>query len=240
MDYFRISQEQIARFHEDGYLVVEQLLDEQETRLLRETARSDSAMLADATRIQDTKGNEGKLAWWNHPGDDLYGMISRSARIVGAMEKLLSDEVYHWHSKMILKESGGGGAWEWHQDYGYWYNDGCLFPDMASVSIAVDPATKHNGCMQMLRQSHKLGRIDHGQDESQTFSEQQRTAEAMKKLPLVYCQMQPGDAVFFHCNTLHRSDQNNSDEPRWSLICCYNTRHNAPYRQLDHPQYTPL
>ena len=52
--------------------------------------------------------------------------------------------------------------------------------------------------------------------------------------------MEPGDAVFFHGNTLHRSDQNKSDHPRWSMVCCYNAKHNDPYKDSHHPRYTPL
>jgi len=46
--------------------------------------------------------------------------------------------------------------------------------------------------------------------------------------------------VFFHGNTLHRSDQNKSPHPRWSMICCYNTRHNNPYKASHHPFYSKL
>ena len=46
--------------------------------------------------------------------------------------------------------------------------------------------------------------------------------------------------LFFHCNTLHRSDQNRSDNRRWTLICCYNGARNNPYREHHHPRYTPL
>ena len=53
-------------------------------------------------------------------------------------------------------------------------------------------------------------------------------------------EMDPGDGLFFHCNTLHRSDQNASPNPRWSLICCYNAARNNPYKASHHPQYTPL
>ena len=41
-------------------------------------------------------------------------------------------------------------------------------------------------------------------------------------------------------NTLHRSDQNKSDHPRWSMICCYNAARNDPYKDSHHPRYTPL
>jgi ectoine hydroxylase len=38
-------------------------------------------------------------------------MVARSERVVGSMEKLLEGEVYHYHSKMILKDPEVGGAW---------------------------------------------------------------------------------------------------------------------------------
>ena len=75
---------------------------------------------------------------------------------------------------MILKEPFTGGAWEWHQDYGYWYNNGCLAPDLASCLIAVDRATKENGCLQVLKGSHHLGRIDHGKVGDQTGADMER------------------------------------------------------------------
>ena len=41
-------------------------------------------------------------------------------------------------------------------------------------------------------------------------------------------------------NLLHRSDRNTSDDPRWSMICCYNARKNDPYKESHHPRYIPL
>jgi ectoine hydroxylase len=52
---------------------------------------------------------------------------------------------------MSIKEPYTGGAWAWHQDYGYWYQNGVLFPYLASCFIAVDPNTRANGCMQVLK-----------------------------------------------------------------------------------------
>jgi hypothetical protein len=52
--------------------------------------------------------------------------------------------------------------------------------------------------------------------------------------------MDPGDALFFHSNTLHASDANDSDHPRWAMICCYNAASNDPYKDSHHPRYTKL
>ena len=63
---------------------------------------------------------------------------------------------------------------------------------------------------------------------------------AEKRLELVYCELEPGDTLFFDCNLLHRSDQNRSYQPRWTLICCYNAARNDPYKDSHHPRYSPL
>ena len=235
-----LTDQQVAGFHEDGYLLIENFLDEEETRLLQQACRADSIMQQHAMDVRDSAGRRTNLSLWNHPGDDIYGIIARSARMVDAVEQLLQDEVYHYHSKLSAKEPKVGGAWEWHQDYGYWYNNGCLFPDMLSVFIAIDPCTKENGCMQVLRGSHKMGRIEHGFAGEQTGADLERVEQAKKRLELVYCEMRPGTALFFHGNTLHTSEANLSEHPRWGLICCYNTKSNDPYKEHHHPGYTPL
>jgi ectoine hydroxylase-related dioxygenase (phytanoyl-CoA dioxygenase family) len=235
-----LSSEQIEAFHKDGYLLVRSLFDRGEAEILVRAAKADAAFKQNAFERQDGQGGVAKLVLWNKSGEDLWGAIARCERIVGAMEQLLGEEVYHWHSKMSIKEPFTGGAWNWHQDYGYWYNNGCLFPDMASVMIAVDPNTRENGCLQVLRGSHKMGRIEHGRYGDQSGAEPERVEAAMGRLELVYCEMEPGDALFFHSNTLHRSDQNRSPNPRWSLLCCYNTRRNSPYKESHHPFYEPI
>ena len=240
MSSFALSDDHGSRFHEDGFVLVERLFTEEEIGLLDRIARADHRMARDAARRRDGAGGEVKIAVSNALGDDIYSAFARCGRIVDSMECLLSGEVYHYHHKMILKEPRESGAWEWHQDYGYWYANGCLFPDMASCFIAVDRATRANGCLQVVRGSHRLGRIDHGAIGDQTGADPERVAAALERLEHLYIAMEPGDALFFHCNTLHRSDQNRSPDPRWSLICCYNAARNDPYKESRHPRYSPL
>ncbi len=236
----RFTDAQLQDYHRDGFVLVPALFDSEELSCLANYARNDQALAAGAYGRGDSTGQPVKLALWNTPGDDLYGQVCRLPRIVDRMEQMLGGEVYHWHSKMILKEPRVGGAWEWHQDYGYWYDNGCLYPLLASCWIAIDAATRENGCLQALRGSHHLGRIDHGKTGDQTGVDLERLAAIREAFELVYVEANPGDAFFFHCNLLHRSDQNRSENPRWSLICCYNAAANSPYKQTRHPCYERL
>ena len=235
-----LNDSQVADFHRDGYVIARGMFDKEETDLLRTAAKADAAMQKNAYSVDDGQGAAIKLVLWNKAGENLFGVAARCHRIVDSMEKLLGDEVYHYHSKMSIKEPFVGGAWNWHQDYGYWYLNGCLFPDLASAFVAVDPNTRENGCLQVLKGSHKLGRIEHGKYGDQTGADPERVEQAVKIMELVYVEMAPGDVCFFHANTLHCSDQNKSPHPRWSFICCYNTKHNNPYKASHHPFYEKL
>lgn len=234
------NSEELARYREDGFVIKRALFSAGEIALLGVTARGDHALDQAAVARDDGSGNKVRLSLWNHPGDGVYGMVARCRRVVDSVEQLIGGEVYHYHSKMILKDARTGGAWAWHQDYGYWYQNGLLFPDLCSVMIAVDAATKENGCLEVLKGSHRMGRINHVLSGDQAGADLERVSEAEKRLEKVYCEMAPGDAIFFHANTLHGSGPNRSENPRWAMICCYNSAENDPYKESHHPGYTKL
>jgi ectoine hydroxylase-related dioxygenase (phytanoyl-CoA dioxygenase family) len=235
-----LTAELISAYHEDGYLFLPGFFDREMIAHVRVNARED-AVLDDASfGRSDGEGGTVRLSLWNHPTDTIYGAIARSSSLVGAIEQLLGEEVYHYHSKMIMKDARTGGAWAWHQDYGYWYQNGALRPDLCSAFIAIDPCTLENGCLQVIRGSHHLGRLDHQATGEQAAIDPERLEAIRQRLETRHVLMEPGDLLLFHPNTLHRSDQNTSDHPRWSMICCYNAASNSPYKESHHPGYTRL
>jgi hypothetical protein len=235
-----LNNSRLDEYQQNGFVLEKAMFNAEEIDLLRRAAKEDRQLDQHSFGRGDGEGGTVRLSLWNHPGDTLYGMFARCETIVNSAERLLEGEVYHYHSKMIMKDAKVGGAWAWHQDYGYWYQNGVLFPLLCSASIAVDPATRENGCLQVLKGSHHMGRIDHVLTGDQAGADLERVAEAQKRLETIYIEMAPGDVLFFHANLLHRSDQNKSDHPRWSMICCYNAARNDPYKEAHHPRYTPL
>ncbi|KYP13382.1 phytanoyl-CoA dioxygenase family protein [Flavihumibacter sp. CACIAM 22H1] len=229
-----LSDAALQSYQQDGFFIYRGFFSPEETALLYRTATTDE-ITSNAMDFRDTTGKDTKLTLWFTPGDDAFGLMSRSEKLVHSVGQLLGEapeEVCHFHSKVMQKQPRTGGAWEWHQDYGYWYKNGFLYPEaMLSVMVALTEANQANGCLQVLKGSHKMQRFEHNFVGEQQGADPDFVAEAAKYCELVYCSLQPGDVLFFHSNILHRSDANTSDHSRWSVISAYNLRYNIPFRE---------
>src|SRR6478672_6801601 len=229
-----LTPEQIQQYHTDGYVVVKNFCSKAEIDRLYHTALEDDAMRKNALDLNDQTGKKTRLSLWFTPGNDVFGYLTRSEKVVHAAAQLLDSTapVCHFHSKLMQKEPRVGGAWEWHQDYGYWYKNQFMFPDqLLSVMIALTKANKENGCLQVIKGSHKMGRVNHGFAGEQVGADMVMVTNALKTMELIYVELEPGDALFFHPNILHRSEANLSNHPRWSLISCYCSQSNLAYNE---------
>jgi len=243
MKQLQLTAEQVQSYHRDGYLIVRNFLSKEEVNKLYGIATGDDTLQKHAFDLNDQSGKKTKLTLWYTPGNDAYGLLSKSKRMVDNANLLLDGTapVCHFHSKLMQKEPKVGGAWEWHQDYGYWYKNEFLLPDqMISIMVAITDANRQNGCLQVIQGTHKMGRIEHGFAGEQVGASQHYVDLALKTMPLVYVEINAGDALFFHPNLLHRSEANLSDKPRWSLISVYNRSSNVPYNEPSQSSTVPL
>ncbi|WP_312900034.1 phytanoyl-CoA dioxygenase family protein [Chryseobacterium taichungense] len=165
MGSFILNKNHIEQYHRDGFVIVNQFLSAQGTEKLHHIAVHDDVMRKNAFDLNDQTGKKTKLSLWYTPGNDAYGLLTKSERMINNVNALLDGDapVCHFHSKLMQKEPKVGGAWEWHQDYGYWYKNEFLFPNqMISVMVAITDANKDNGCLQVIKGTHKMGRVEHG------------------------------------------------------------------------------
>src|SRR5258706_14736227 len=238
-----LNDAEVQAFHRDGYVIVKNFFSKEEIDKLYGIAIGDTVMRKHAVDLNDQTGKKTKLTLWFTPGEDVYSLLLRSDRMVHSVAKLLDSDspVCHFHTKLMQKEPRVGGAWEWHQDYGYWYKNQFLFPDqLTSVMIALTEANKENGCLQVIKGSHKLGRVNHGFAGEQVGADMVMVNNALQTMELVYCELEPGDALIFHSNLLHRSEANLSDRPRWSIISCYSSHSNLAYAETSTSWKTPI
>lgn len=223
-----LTQDQIQQYHRDGYVIVNDVLSPQEVDILVKHINIDDPT---AGGFSDGGGKSARLAFWWETQSTIWGAASRHPNVINNVRILMQEDIAFFHGKVTLKEARTGGAWEWHQDYGYWYNQGFMFPNMMSVSISLDANTIENGCMQVLKGTHKLGRINHGQVGHQTGVDPARLKDLAPYFENIPAIMKPGSALFFHCNTLHASSANTSEKHRRNFIMCYNALNNPclPY-----------
>lgn len=237
---FKITQEIKDQWKKNGFVIVRGLLNSAEMNRLRGALEKNKSLPDHVVARDDGEGRKANMTLWNHPGNDVAGMVARCEKVVNIWEQLLGGEVYHYHTKLIQKQARTGGKWVWHQDYGYWYENGCLFPNMGTMYLAIDRADRHNGCLQILPRSHLMGRVDHIAVGKQVAADPERVKLAKDTLQETYLELDPGDACFFHCNLLHTSGPNNSPNRRWGFLVAYNKASNNPVKEHHHPCYTPL
>jgi hypothetical protein len=224
----RLTEAQIADYRRDGYVVIPQLFSAAEVRPIMESYRADPLLGGNMAAVADSSGNAQNLVLWTQPGDDYIGLLPGLARFVEGAETLLGGPVYHWHSKLVCKPPGAPGRFDWHQDYGYWYYEGCLLPEMITVTVTLDGMDKSNGAMEVIEGSHRFGRIDVKAFGQASGTDPERLALVMERCERVVLELEPGDGIFFDGLTLHASGPNQSQRSRTLLHVSYNTVRNAP------------
>ena len=232
-----LSRDNLKEFDKNGYFIIKGLFSIEELQpLIKESGTFSSH--PSKFSVKDAKGNPAHLISWTHLANDFIGVLPRLKKMVSIPEQILDKEVSHWHSKISFKNPGSKSGWDWHQDFGHWYREGCLSPDMLSIGIALTPMNKDNGSMNFIRCSHKFGRIDHVPTGHSNSADPEYVTEALKRYEVVPCILNPGDAVVFHCNLLHGSGPNLTEKHRSLIMCSYNALENDPWKPIDQGHYS--
>ena len=236
-------REDADTFWKQGFVVLRGAFTRAEMATLKDIITKHADMQAFAARAKERSAGgtrpsfETIFVWNDTARRDACAKATRSRRIMERLEAIFEDEVYVYHNKIALKYPGIVG-FSHHQDYWYWYQMGCVYPDMCTAMIAVDRQTEENGCLRLVEGSHRLGRVEHVYRDgiSDSGVDPERLAEIKKRMPEVPIELEVGDVAIFHCNTIHSSADNHSANSRIGLLGCYNTKHNDPYKQAHgHP-----
>jgi len=238
----KLDAAQVAAFQRDGYVIVPGFFAPEEIGPLAEACAADPSVGGRIRAVADSDGFAQEVVGWTDTSDTYLGKVAFLACMIANAEALLGAPCYHWHSKLSMKRPHAPGKWDWHQDYPFWYDEGCLWPDMLTCTVAVDRTDEENGCMKLVRGSHRLGRVNHTTVGHAVGMDPERLALVLAQCEVVPMILAPGDACFFHANVLHASGPNVSDRPRTLLHCSYNTIANSPFvtEGQEHHRYKPF
>lgn len=224
---YKLSEEQISFFKENGFLAGVKMLDNAQINFLR----NELAEIADVNHpghkyYYEFHSNESTDpstilfhalgAWRIGPG---FHDVLWNPRFLVAASQLLGDvPVRFWHDQLFWKPAKKGGVVAWHQDYSYWTRT----KPVAHLTCwcGLDDATKENGCLQYIAGSHRWGLLPKPalageiQGIKDFLNDEQKKQFDNPK----YAEVKAGEAIFHHSLTLHGSGENKSDKPRRAFV----------------------
>ena len=132
-----------------------------------------------------------------------------------------------------MNKAAGKGTWlPWHQDRWNFLDQDPLL----TVWIPLDEATLENGCVQIIRKSHRKGLIN--PEHSGGFLTESQAVEHAPTNHIIPILVEPQDLVVLHNHLLHASDKNRTSAPRRALSVCYMNGHtkNIAEPEISYPQ----
>ncbi len=222
---FRLSDEQVAFFHEQGYLSGLRVLTDQQVEVLR----GELAELVDPAHpgnklFYEYNSNESADparvlfhalgAWRITPG--FHDILWNPAFTVPASQ-LLVGSVRFWHDQLFCKPARHGGVVAWHQDYSYWTRT----QPMAHLTcwIGLDNATRDNGCVQYIPGSHRWRLLPvTGLAGDMNAIQSVLSDEQKKQFRPVAVELKKGECAFHHPLMVHGSYENSTDRPRRATV----------------------
>ena len=222
---YRLSDEQVEFFHENGYLAGVRVLDERQIAVLHEelTGLLDPAHPGNGL-FYEFHTNESPdpdrvlfhaLGEWRI-GRGFHDLLWNPAFTVPASQ-LLGGAVRFWHDQLFCKPARHGGVVAWHQDYSYWTRT----RPMAHLTcwIGLDDATRENGCLQYVPGSHRWRLLPKpilaGDMEA---LREALTPEQISQFKPVPIELERGQCAFHHPLMLHGSGANSTDRPRRATV----------------------
>jgi ectoine hydroxylase-related dioxygenase (phytanoyl-CoA dioxygenase family) len=203
-----LTNSEIAKYREQGYLVLNNVLDEEELLSFRDECMEH--WLAEKGEYQpDATWLQNALLPNIHHKSPLVLKYYFDGPLVDVAQQLIGENIKGATSQLTFKLRGNKQTFDWHQDNGY----GQLEPANAiSTLTALDDTDEENGCLWILPGSHKQGQIDVSQDfnsddKAAGTELTMKVANPETAIPLI---LKAGDAVVFHCHTIHRSEGNQS------------------------------
>lgn len=227
-----LSADHIASYRRDGFVVVRKLIGQRlvaacidalgglasgrmpakKTEIALEPG-IDPAVVTPENRVNYIR----KFAQYIADSDALHA-VCMSRRLHLMLDQILGQGRLLLQDMALIKPPGIGGAKPWHQDASYFrVSDPHL---IIGVWIALDAATRDNGCMEVIPRSHLDGPVPHVAAEDVNLCTIR--PDRLRIADRIQVELDPGDALIFHPLLHHYTAPNRSTLRRWAVQFHFN------------------
>jgi hypothetical protein len=223
---YRLSEEQVAFFHENGYLSNIKLLEDWQVDALNdELVTATDPSNPSHHLYYEFHSNESAdpnavllhaLGAWRVT-EGFHDVLWNPAFVMAASQLLGNKAVRFWHDQLFCKPARHGGVVAWHQDYSYWTRT--IPMQHLTCWTGLDDSLIENGCLYYVPKSHRWGLLDKpelaGDMEGlmQYLTDEQKVE--FKPVPI---EMKRGYGTFHHPLTVHGSYENRSECSRRAFV----------------------
>lgn len=159
-----------------------------------------------------------------HPA---FADFGRDENVKLILSALMNDGIYlvrNHHNSLMTKNPKYSSQTNWHRDIRYWHFE---HENLISVWLALGHETSENGALMLIPGSHRLEFERQNFDEQLFFKKDLPENKALIDSAVV-AELAPGDALFFHCRTLHAASNNTTDVTKHSLVYTYRPENTRP------------
>jgi ectoine hydroxylase-related dioxygenase (phytanoyl-CoA dioxygenase family) len=200
----RLTPEQIARYHDRGYLKGFRVFSDAEVARFQAEYEKLLALLPPGKNINFVN-------WWHKRNRFLYDLCM-DPRLLDFAEDILGPNFFLWGSHFFAKEPGDEKRVPWHQDAQYWP----LTPQHAvTIFVAFTDCNRENACMRVAPGTHRVGKLrHHASDDGRLVLRHEIDEGEFDPADAVDIDLKAGEISLHHDGIVHGSGANGSDRRR--------------------------
>ena len=235
-----LTPQQIADFHQQGFLVLSKLSStsycaevlafaKQQLALpiLPVEYEADTGYPGAPSAISDLGGETVRRLLQVTRRDQLIANWATGPSLAGPLKQLLGNAVLlsqAHHNCIMTKQPRFSSVTGWHRDSRYWHFQR---PELISAWLALRDETIENGCLLVIPGSHRVQVDAEGLDTAQFLRTDYLANQALlaRAIPVP---LHTGDVLLFSSNLFHAAGRNQTDETKFSMVFTYRALDNPP------------
>jgi len=236
-----LSELQLKQFERDGFLIIRNVASAELRHSMIKSVESALKPALGPLEYETDVNYPGAPLTQSAPGgstprrllnayarDSVFREWASSPSVVSAVKQLIGTDhvslTQNHHNCIMTKMPTYSSKTGWHQDIRYWSFDR---PELVNVWLALGDEPLEKGGMKFIPGSHKL-ELDRGRFDADLFLRQDLPENQALLNSAVDAELKAGDVLFFHCKTFHVAGENQTGEPKYSLVFSYHSADNLP------------